>query len=216
MKKYLVFFVGVLGVFIASIFIFYFGRPRSPKTEEVEHPLRNPRPPDEVSITYSNPGRSKEILRSVVLNKLVVDDFSLGVVEVGGGRRPVLNLGASFNYQGRERKLTIPIVDTISFRKVGLQGFEEEGDISVASLNLEKGEIINVAFSYIPKENFTEKEEVVDFCKARAYKQCLMYIELGFGNIPIDFGEYLSQILDNTQRIDYKVAFPNFISLLEN
>ena len=128
-------------------------------------------------LTFSNPSsEQKELLRSVVLNKLTIKDFTLDAIELGEKSRSVLNLLVSFEYLGELKELTIPIVDSISSNKRGPQGFEEGEDVSVTNLTLEKGGIVNVGFSYIPKETTIAKDELVEFCQKTDYQLCFMYI----------------------------------------
>jgi len=170
-------------------------------------------------LTFSNsPSSQKEYLRTVVLNKLTVEDFSLDVVEVKGEKKPFINLSVSFNYQGKDRRVVIPIVDDILLRKPGPEQFEEGEVTSVASLNLEKGRLINVAFSYLPIETTVKKQELVVFCERTDYKECLMYIELGFGGESIEFNSYLESIFKDSDEasVDYTLVFPNTIYVLAN
>jgi len=203
--KYFLFFLGISALLVSSFVILYFGRLRPLKNKEVEYAS------DEMITTYSNPGRTKEILRSVVLNKLTVEDSSFDVIELGGERKPLLNLTVSFDYQGVNRKLTIPVVENILLKKLAFNDFDEGELISVASLNLKKGTLVNVAFSYIPEES-----ELIKFCEARSYQLCLMYIELEFGDELVDFSTYLDRTLNNQNapRLNYTIAFPNTVFLL--
>ena len=192
------------------------------RTLLTQKPAKTPPPAQNFGsaiITYSsaNPNQ-KEYLRTVVINKLTVEDFSLDVVEVKGEKKPLLNLVVSFNYQGKDRKLIIPIVDDILLRKVGPVDFEEGEVKSVESLNLKKGALVNVAFSYIPKEKSVKKKELSEFCGRTDYRACLMYIEFGFGDNPVDFDAYLQNVLgkQDTAQLDYKVSFPNTIFVLAN
>lgn len=182
-----------------------------------------PRPPTQnfgsAVLTFSNPPPDrKEFLRSVVLNKLTVEDFNLDVIEVDGEKKPVLDLTISFDYQGKTRQLVIPIVDNILFSESGSQGFEKGEFVSVVSLNLEKGRMINVGFSYLPKESTTKRKGLVKYCGQADYQLCLKYIELGFGDNPVDFNAYLQSALgkQDTAQLDYKVSFPNTIFVLAN
>ena len=182
-----------------------------------------PRPPTQnfgsVVLTFSNPPlNQKEYLRTVVLNKLTVEDLSLETVGAKGEKKPLLNLIVSFNYQGKDRRLIIPIVDDILLREPGPEKFEEGEVKSVASLNLEKGRLINVAFSYIPKENSVKKKELSEFCERTDYKACLMYIELGFGDESIELNSYLESIFKDSDEafVNYTLVFPNTIFVLAN
>ena len=214
MRKYF-FLLVMLGLLVLSFFVFYQARLRYLVNPGLGVPIEKPAASGEIIITYSDPGRSKETLRAVVLSRLVVEDFELDVVEVGGEKKPLLNLNVSFKYNGKDRYLTIPIVDNISFRRWIDKGFKNEGEKSTASLNLEKGNTVNVALFYIPKDVSSDKEVVNKFCRETQYRLCLMYIDLGFGDKPIDFGTYLESVLlvQETAALDYKIAFPDSIFL---
>lgn len=205
-----------LAISAISLLILYFGKLRPLKTGEVKYPLRNQEAFDEVVITHPDPSsRQKEILSSVILNKLTFEGSSLGVIEVGGESKAVMSLVVSFDYQGKSRRLTIPIVETISLSKAGPQGFEEGEVTSVTNINLEKGKTVNVGFSYIPIEEPVQKSKLVEFCGKRQYKLCLMYLELGFGDSPTDFNTYLENTFEDKEAVvDYKIAYPNTLFLV--
>lgn len=178
-------------------------QPKQPQTQVQSPAVQNFVSP---LLTYSIPNpQEKEYYRAVVLNNLTLEDFSLDEVELKGEKKPVLNLVVTFNYKGKDRRLTVPVVDSIRFG---------EGDKSVNELNLNKGDNINLALLYLPKENRIEKSELVGFCESY-FPLCSMYIELGFGDTKVDFGSYLESALGNqeTARLDYKVAFPSALFL---
>ena len=171
---------------------------------------------DSLLITHSkaNPNQ-KEYLRTSLLNKLKIEDFNFEEIEVGGESKTVLNLEVSFIYQGRDRKLTITFVDSVLVRKLSPQGIEDEGVISVANLNLAKQQGVNVGLSYIPAGISTTKEELKAYCSEKSNEICLNYLDLGFGEKPIDFNKYLDEILMNEDAIiDYKVTIPSSLYLL--
>jgi len=126
-------------------------QPAEPLSGETARSARQGQNFGSAIVTYSgpNPGQ-KEYLRTAVLNTLVVEDLSL--------EGALLNLTVSFDYQGVNRKLTIPVVENILLKKLAFNDFDEGELISVASLNLKKGTLVNVAFSYIPEESYPRRK----------------------------------------------------------
>lgn len=202
----------VIVILLISAGVLYFGRLRTLTTKEAPRPPEKFQEPGELIITYSKP-LPNEFLRTVILNTLTVDNVSVGEIEVGGEKKSLLNLTVSFNHEGIDRKLKIPIVDKIVLKDIGTRDFEDRREIDVTALRLEKGAMINLGFSYIPDESDVDKGELIQFCEKASYRLCLKYIDIGFGDKAVNFDTYLAEILEShdTSLMDYTIAFPNTI-----
>ena len=209
----------IIVILVISAGVLYFGRLRTLTTEEAPRPPEKYQEPGEVIITYSvSAPNQKEILRTVGLNGISVEDLSYDEIEIKGEKKTLLNLTVSFKYIGKDRTLTIPIIDSIYFRGLTSQESESLDSESIDQLDFGKGTLINFGLAFLPKENVVQKEEVIKFCESLSHKGCLVYIELGFGDKQVDFEEYLRKVLEGQDgpKIDYTLAFPNIITLLPN
>lgn len=174
---------------------------------------------DSLLITDSKPNpNQKEYLHSSILNRLTVEKWESEELVIDGEKKLVLNLVVSFKYEGENKTLTIPFIESVLFRKLGPLGLEDIGITSVDTIRIEKGSIIDVSLSYIPLEDPVSKDELINYCNERNNEICLNYLGLGFGDEPIDFNAYLQEILTGieNQVIDYKVFIPSSLFLIEN
>lgn len=208
--------VGITIVLAIAAVILYLGRLRPLLQESEGTPI--PDITEELFVSISNPQRRKVFIQTATLNKLILEDFSLDVVDVDGEKKPVLSLVVAFKSEGRNLRLTIPVVDSVLYRDYGQVGPEvpEEGTfVNVASLNLERGRLINVTLGYIPTENPVTIEDLLIFCEQIGNKACPAYIALGFGKGPIDFNSYFRNLFTNNDEaaIDYNFAFPTYITI---
>lgn len=206
-------------ILLISAGILYFGRLRTLTTEEAQRPPEKTQAPGELIITYSKPSpNQKDLLRSVVLNGITVEDLIYDEIEIKGEKKSLLNLTVSFNYIGKDRTLTIPIIDSIYFRELVEEGSQDLNTVSVDYLNLAEGMIINLGLAFVPRESSAQKEDIIEFCETLSHKGCLLYVKQGFGDKPVDFGEYFEEVLggQDSSRIDYTKVFPNIMYLLPN
>jgi|SRR3989344_2359134 len=219
MRKYIPFFLIIIFVILvvsAGILYFVFILPEQRQKLE-PYPVK-PSEPGEVILTYSEAQpNQKEYLRTAILNGVTIEDFNFTEADINGQMKSLLNLTISFNYKGVSRKLTVPIVESIALMIKTKTGFDEKGQVNINSLNLKKGGLVNVAFSFVPNGSEVAKEDIIKYCKERDLRLCIAYIDLGFGSYPVNFDNFLIELLSKgNPETDYRVAFPNTISFLTN
>lgn len=202
----------LLALVVGILYFKLFSKPRggvgeAPKTAQE---------PGEIILSGSDPN-PEEVLRTSIINLVTVDEVTVEEVDLAGETRLRFNLTLAFNYQGSSYRLSVPVIGSIGMYESEKGESRDMGVLAVSSLALEKGDVVNLAFSYISEEAQSSKEEVVVFCEILNNDVCLKYIELGFGDKPINFDTYLSETLGQESSVwDYTVAFPNTIFVLNN
>lgn len=174
-----------------------------------------------VVITDTRSGPATDwVIKSAVINKLVVDSYELDVIELGRERTPVLKTRFLFDYDGKQKALSVDLFEGITYLEVspgtGEDGVSEKKDVRLADIKLNKGDPVNLSVSYVPVPGPDSVDEVRSKCELINNLVCLRLIEAGFGRSPIDFDEYLKGLLANSDEVvlDYKKVIPRAIYVI--
>src|SRR3990170_6293821 len=141
--------------------------------------------PDQLIITRSSTNNSLKSLESIVLNKLIIEDYEFGTIKIQNENVSILNLKVSFTYNNKIRKLAMPVVGSIYLWELQEDSRVEQKLVDVNDLVLSKGDSVNIGLSFMPEMDRFNKEELLEMCAKKQSKGCLLYpryINLGFGN----------------------------------
>ena len=190
-------------VLFATAAYLYFGRirpsrfPKGSDFEPVQEVLNS------LVLTFpSDKPSSTKRLGVVTFNKLIISDYSLASIEAENQSFPVLNIIVSFNFAGKNRKLSFPIVSSIYYREIGEQN-SDDYLINVIDLSrkLRKGGNINLSLTYLSSEGDLTKEDFIKMCQTGNSEMCPTYLKLGFGNNPIEVNSYLENIYREKENV---------------
>lgn len=196
----------------AGVLYFYLIDPLGRKRDTSERSINQPA--GELLVTHSKPISRNVPLRLAVLNTLEVVRTKLSPTGPEASDSFILELTVKAASGREERELTIPILGSIEIQQGGVTADIEENKVSVSEVELEEGDVVNVALAYVPREEEWGRDEVASYCEGTGHEDCLRYVNVGFGEEPVEFDSYLEEVFNSDmKRIDYKVAFPNFITL---
>lgn len=215
MKQRLVFSISLIALLIV---VFIAGMYLVQKTYVVRRSQEDSQAPEalpygELFISDVHYGSASPPYDSKILDGMRVEEFEIKKEKVGDDEFNKLEITVSFNYQGSERKLVIPILNEVSYEKRSGQSEEDGSDkselIPVLSLPLKTNEYLGAIVAYVPHESDSNADSLRDYFSSFEYDLGLMYIDAGFGSFPIDFNQYLTRVLqeDENPKFDYRKIF---------
>lgn len=143
-----------------------------------------------------------------VLNTLRVKEFKKSVFKSRGQDLHRVDLTVHFTVNGVEKTLTFPLIDQLHYSQItkdkNNQPITSESKyIDVYELPIQNGDQITLTVPYIPLGSANTKGSIQSGCLTEKNAVCT-YINLGFGDYPIDPDKYLDEVLDHGQFVDFK------------
>lgn len=144
---------------------------------------------------FSNPDIPEDTPYNVAgLTGLEVVDYIADAGDVGGSKKAELKVMSAL--PGKET-LTIPLIGKVLYVDLHpFPGTPREKVSDVTQLSIQKGDYIGVNFYYIDEESAKKykKEDRQSYCEMRNDEACLLSLNAGFGEIIINFNEYLNEV----------------------